>query len=340
MPDPKLPHDPLRKLGGTRRAYVIPERRVLFISVGKNACTSIKWMLAGLAGEDPEDLRPRLGFYPNRDAGVHSRYSWKKTPRLTDIPREMRRGISPENGWMVFAVVRDPRSRLFSAWESKYLLRNPAYVRRMDRSWAPRVPEGPQDVIDDFAKFVFALEADPDHEVFQGDTHFRAQTFVLAEDVVPYSRIYDISQLGTLVSDLTAHVRANGYTGPDLELASFNDTPLTANREVFAGGVREAIEKIYAADFDRFGDWWDFSALERREMTWTRDSIAHVQSLIKAHERIADLAREAKKLKQRNEQLAERNQKLRERNKRLREQVRPSRPGRLSQRVLRRLRRS
>ena len=33
--------------------------------------------------------------------------------------------ISPENGWFVFTVVRHPAARLFSAWQSKLLLREP-----------------------------------------------------------------------------------------------------------------------------------------------------------------------------------------------------------------------
>ena len=55
--------DSLRILGTTRRAYVIPELKLLYISLAKNACTSIKWLMAELAGEDLESLVPasRLG---------------------------------------------------------------------------------------------------------------------------------------------------------------------------------------------------------------------------------------------------------------------------------------
>jgi hypothetical protein len=335
MAEPTVPEDTLRMLGTTRRAYVIPELKLLYISLAKNACTSIKWLMAELAGEDLESLRPTLGFYPNREAGVHNRYIWKKTPRLHEIPPEQRRSISPENGWMVFSVVRDPRTRLFSAWENKYLLRNPAYWSKVDRPWAPRLPTRAEDVIEDFAMFVRELAADPDHEVFQSDAHFREQTFLLAEQYVPYSRIYDISEMRTMVTDLQEHVRAHGYAGPDLVLNNSNDTPLPANREVFAHGVREDIEKIYASDFARFGDQWDFSRMESRELTWTEESFAHVHSVVKANERIADLARAARKVERQNERLRERNAVLEKQVRRLR---RKKRPDAMPRRAMRRLR--
>lgn len=291
--------DSLRILGTTRRAYVIPELKLLYISLAKNACTSIKWLMAELAGEDLPSLVPSAGFFPNREAGIHDRYAWKHTPRLHELPEGMRASISPENGWMIFTVVRDPRSRLFSAWENKYLLRNPAYWRKVDRPWAPRIPTEPQHVIDDFARFVDDIHDNPDHEVFESDAHFRAQTFLLQEYAVPYSHLYDISELSSMVEDLTTHVRAHGYTG-ELGLGNSNDTPLPANREVFAGGVREAIEKLYADDFARFGGAWDFGRIERREMQWTQESFAHVRSIVEGNERIADLARTARRLQHRN----------------------------------------
>jgi len=323
--------DSLRILGTTRRAYVIPDLKLLYISLAKNACTSIKWLMAELAGEDLERLVPKTGFYPNREAGIHDRYAWRKTPRLHELPPGMRPTISPENGWMIFTVLRDPRSRLFSAWENKYLLRNPAYWRKVDRPWAPRIPTDPQQVIDDFGQFVFEIADDLEHEVFQSDAHFRAQTFLLQEYAVPYSHLYDISELSTLVTDLTAHVRAQGFDG-ELRLGKSNDTPLPANREVFAGGVREAIEKLYADDFARFPDAWDFSRMEQREMQWTRESFAHVRSIVEANERIADLARTARRLTKQNAALNKKVADLRATSK-----VTVAAPS-LPERVLRRLR--
>ena len=49
-----------RGLGG--RSYVLPEHKIMFISVAKNACTSVKWLLADLARGDPPPFHGTLAM--------------------------------------------------------------------------------------------------------------------------------------------------------------------------------------------------------------------------------------------------------------------------------------
>lgn len=279
-------HDPLRALGGTRRAFVVPEFKILYISVAKNACTTIKWMIAELAGEDPAQFHLGSGPYVTKDEGIHVRTRWQHTPTLSQIPAELRAEICPDNGWFVFAVVRDPRPRLFSAWQNKFLMRNPAYIQWRDEPWYPRVPQTPQDVVEDFAKFVDLLHTQPDAPVLV-DAHFQPQVPYLAEDVVPYSAIYEIGQLGTLRADLETHVRALGWTG-DVRFGRSNDTPLRATADVFAGPVREQVDAYFHEDLERFGDLWDFSRLESVP-PWSGDAMTGLRAQIALSERICEL---------------------------------------------------
>ena len=278
--------DPLQALGGTRRAYVVPELKLLYISVAKNACTSIKWLLAELAGEDLERFRLGAGPFVSPDEGIHVRRRWQRTPKLNEIPVSLRSQISPENGWFVFGVVRDPRVRLFSAWENKFLLRNPAYSKWRDEPWFPRVPASPEEVAEDFAAFVDVLHKDPDAAVVQ-DAHFLPQSPFLAPDVVPYSRIYEISEMKLLLRDLNAHVTEQGRPG-DLQLRRSNDTPLKATARMFDGEVRGRIEEFYAEDFQRFGHLWDFAKIEAAKK-WTRHDLDELGSRIVLTERINEL---------------------------------------------------
>jgi Sulfotransferase family len=323
MSSPKRHDDPLQGLGTTRRAFVVPDLKIMYFSLAKNACTSMKWMIAELAGEDTERFRPALGFLANRETGIHDRESWQHTPRLSDLSPEDRMKIHPDNGWFVFSVLRDPRSRLFSAWQDKYLLRSPAYRNKWLRPWAPRIPSSPKDVTDDFARFVASRLSDPDHEAFK-DPHFMEQTFLLAEHLVPYSHLYDVSQLTSLKTDLSAHLVRQGHSGR-VTIKRFNDAPLSANGALYEGGVREAIEAIYASDFARFGDLWDFDRIESRAMDWTDASIAHVASVISSNQRITDLAVAAQRLEKRNERLQATNRELHVNNRRLRRTVRRQR---------------
>ena len=42
----------LERKGSRGRTFAVPSARVMFVQVNKNACTSLKWMMAGIAGED------------------------------------------------------------------------------------------------------------------------------------------------------------------------------------------------------------------------------------------------------------------------------------------------
>ena len=151
---------------------------MLYVSTAKNACTSLKWLVAELAGEDLTRFRPGLTAQLNDDAGVHQRNLWQRVPKLNQLSPELRRSIHPDNGWFVFGIVRDPRVRLFSAWESKYLLHDPVYRRWRGESWFPATPSTFDDVVESFARFVALLDKHPDHQVTH-DSHFLSQTKLL-----------------------------------------------------------------------------------------------------------------------------------------------------------------
>ena len=277
---------PLGSLLRRRRAYVVPELRLLYVSLAKNACTSLKWLVAGLAGEDPADFVPRLGFETTFADAVHFRGYWKKVPMLKDLTPGERAAIRPDNGWFVFAVVRDPRVRLFSAWENKFLLSSPKYVGYRDQPWYPRVPESAEQIAEDFAAFVGLLEAEPEHPLHE-DSHFARQTVLLGRGDIPYSRIYDISELGELQADLASHLAVQGRNDPVI-LRHANDTPLVANGRVFEGGVQQSIEKLYADDFDRFGHHWDLERVQKRP-EWSFEALRHAQAVAAHAERIIQL---------------------------------------------------
>lgn len=277
---------PLHALRNRKRGYILADVKVLYVSLAKNACTSLKWMVAELAGEDLSGFAGGLSNAQTPLDRIHLRGQWKHAPMVGQVDPDLQASIRPDNGWFVFAVVRDPRVRLFSAWEDKFLLRNSKFDDLSGEPWYPRYPERPEWIVEDFAKFVAMLHANPDSELF-ADSHFDFQTTLLAEDSVDYTRIYDIAELGELRSDLAAHLEAQGRH--DLpELPHANDTPLRAVGAVFAGGVREQIEEIYARDFDRFGDRWDLSAVEARPM-WSHEALAHAQAVTAMGERITEL---------------------------------------------------
>src|SRR4051794_34431178 len=103
--------------------YVMPAYRAVYVSVPKAACTSLKWLVAGIQGEDPQRFHRSLSREVAPALTIHRRGLWRRTPMLHELPEAELEAVSPENGWFVFAVVRHPAARLWSGWQSKFLLR-------------------------------------------------------------------------------------------------------------------------------------------------------------------------------------------------------------------------
>ena len=99
---PHPDEDPLGQLvhrhGAMWRTYAAVEARVLFVQVNKNACTSLKWMMAAVAGEDLAAFGPSLGAAAGDADDIHDRRQWHRTPRLDQMSPELRAEIHPDNG--------------------------------------------------------------------------------------------------------------------------------------------------------------------------------------------------------------------------------------------------
>lgn len=273
------------------RVYLAMDSKVMYVSVNKNACTSLKWMMADIAGEDLSTFTAGWMPFINDTEAVHNRSLWKASPRLDSLTPEERAEIDPSNGWFIFAVVRDPRLRLFSAWQNKLLIETPNSQRWRNEAWYPRHPVTSDSVVADFAKFVDLFDNQPGHWLRASDAHFRDQVELLAEDVVPYSRVYEIGETAQLLTDLSEHLASLGRP-TDLYTPRSNPTPLRPVASLFDDGVREQIERIYAADFQRFGHRWDFTRVESAK-PWTESELADCENHAVLGKRIAELHRMA-----------------------------------------------
>lgn len=294
-----------------QRIFVLPEWKLVYVSVPKNACTSLKWLIAELGGEDLDALRAGgLNFAPSLEGKIHNRERWQVVPTLRAVDRALWDEITNDDAWLVFGVLRDPRLRLFSAWQDKYLLRNPGYWRTWEESERP-MPTSFEQVAADFTAFCSEMAADPEHPA-RRDGHFVTQSKGLRTDVVPYRRLYDMTELDVLMKDLNEHVAGLGHPG-DLVLGRSNSSPFKPCGALFADGAREDIEKVYADDFAEFGDRWDFSVVEQQPVSWTAASFAHAHALIEVHERLSEVVREARFQRRRADRLKERVVRLRRR---------------------------
>jgi len=286
-----------------KRGYVLPQHKVVYVSTPKAACTSMKWVIAALAGEDLQrfgEVVIRPGTTPA--AIIHPRRFWQRTRQLHNLPRKLLTDIDGANGWHIFAIVRHPTSRLWSAWQDKLLLRDPHMTRKIPESLVPPLPQSTADVTEAFQAFVASM-ADASCEDVMADPHFLPQHLVLAAERMPYTRIYTTAEMDQAMHDLQEWVSANGG-GRVPALQSSNDTPLRPLRSMFTDDVLAKIRDVYAVDFQTWFSEADLvppGTLDDREYAPTQ--LAEVGRLVQRHRRIGQLTTLAERLQQENEAL-------------------------------------
>jgi hypothetical protein len=278
--------------------YVMPRWRAIYVSVNKAACTALKWLVADVQGESRERFHRSLSREVSRTMTIHRRSLWQNTPMAKWMTDEELEPMSPDNGWFIFGVVRHPTARLFSAWQSKLLLREPWWwVDEFgSEPWFPRVPASSDDVVEDFTGFVRAIRQNPEQRVFH-NRHFAPQKGLLAVDRMPYTRIYRTTEIPQLLEDFERHLRAEGWDGDPLTLARANETPLKPIPSLFTPEVLEASRELYRDDFATFGYDDPLPSGVDSSDAYDPAAIAEVGRLVERAERIHDLAVQGQELK-------------------------------------------
>jgi hypothetical protein len=268
---------------------VVPRWKVLYVITPKAACTSLMWMCASLQGEDLAAFRTSLAPQVTRAALIHDFSMWRGTRWLHQLTEAERRQITEDGDWLIFCVTRHPVTRLWSAWQSKLLLREPSFVRRYgSRPWFPRVPQGLTDVAEGFRSFIDALRHEPG--LIDGNQHWRPQAELLRTGSFPYNHIGKVEALGTTLDLLEEHLRRQGWEG-SLAVTRENQTPLPFSVAPPDPETIRTAERIYAQDLELFGyPSIASSPSEEQRPAGTADLLIHAARLIiERNERIGDL---------------------------------------------------
>lgn len=228
-----------------RRMIVLPEHRVLFLPTPKAACTTILWQLARLGGQPLERFADSGLSEVSTALTVHDMSRWEPQFKFSKCTPEKRAEILDDDRWFRFTVVRNPASRVWSAWQSKLLMREPRFVAEWgDRPWFPRLPESPRRVIEDFRAFVLAL-ADPEVD----DAHWTLQCDLLGD--LPFSHIGRTERLSETIAALEAHL-ATLDVEATLEPGRDNRTPLRLPGSAYDDAAAQVLNARYAPDFEAY----------------------------------------------------------------------------------------
>jgi Sulfotransferase family len=265
--------------------------KFVYVPVPKAACTSMLWTLADVQQETAEPLGIASAAAVTRSLLVHEPAFWRRTALLQTLPPAEWSRICGDDEWLIFTITRDPVSRLWSAWQSKLLMREPRFVGAFgDRSWFPRIPRSPRDVVEDFRRFVEALGGD--QALLRADRHWQPQVELLALDRVDFTHVGTASAYARTLDVVEQHLAGQGWRG---RLASRRENATLIGLNALGAvdeDIRHAIESIYADDMRALG-YAGRPAPERSGRAADEHAaqllVACVRAIAARHERVGDL---------------------------------------------------
>jgi hypothetical protein len=230
-------------------SYLSEQHKLLYISTPKVACTSLKWWFADLEGYSQLLSEVKDSNQPDPDLVVHDSFH-KVAPSVTGLMPGLLVQALVSDDYFRFAVVRNPYKRIFSAWQSKLLLREP-YIAdpymKFDFFLMPI--KNKSDIALAFEGFLEHLAS---HESpSDWDPHWAPQVNLLRPDLIAYTNIAQIENTKKLKLELTKHL------GPDIPnpFASrrANESLIPYLPDLITERAAELIKSLYGGDFQTFG---------------------------------------------------------------------------------------
>ena len=222
---------------------VLPQHRLIYVSVPKCASTTIKSALSAL----------ELGVVPPPSKVHTRRYSGLHSP--TQVGLSTFRRLVNSAGTLRFAFVRNPYARLVSAWADKFqnkpLVPGDSFVELYLRHRPcidPALPQGADHTLS-FAQFVAFAVGSANHRI---NAHWQAQDDLLN---MPGMKLDFVGKVETFDKDFT---RVLDHVGADHRLRQaihvfYNASAHGPWPDYYTDALAANVYRAYERDFDRFG---------------------------------------------------------------------------------------
>jgi len=229
-------------------SYLSERHKLFYIATPKVACTTLKWWFAALEGYSQALHEITDSAETDPDLVVHE--SHKVAPRVTGLMPEALSEALTSDSYFRFAVVRNPYTRIFSAWQSKLLLQEPLQIGPyLNCDFFNHPIESAGDIAAAFEGFLEHLASNEAPSYW--DHHWTPQAALLRPDLISYSKLVKIEnaeELGQALAD-----RLGGGVPNPFASRRANESLIPYLPELVTPRSSELIRALYAEDFDTFG---------------------------------------------------------------------------------------
>jgi hypothetical protein len=216
----------------------------MYFEVPKAACTQMKELLRTLEGAPPLKLLAGGLRETRRDMFVHARENIP-LPSLVDLDDKTQREVLESNDFLRMTFVRNPYTRLVSAWKNKVAPCEPAY-EGLYLQIKHRLPEVHSKLLITFDEFVEYLANQSDLRTW--NTHWRRQVDHLFLEALDFSHVGKIEKMG---EGLLLFQRHLGLAEPLLAAGKNVSAPI--GLATYNESLADRVYFLYQADFEKLG---------------------------------------------------------------------------------------
>ena len=244
-----LAHFPHLKAEEVRRrlkysSYVSVDKRYMYFEVPKAACTQMKELLRTLEGAPEIKLFADGAWETRRDMFIHSR-SNVPLPSLVELDDRTQREVLEAPHFLRMTVVRNPYTRLASAWRSKILLCEPA-ARDVYERIKGRLPDFHKKSLVTFGEFIEYLANECDFGTCDG--HWRRQADNTFFPALNFSWVARVERFGEGLRFFEHHL---GLSQP--LIADGRNMSVRIGAAAYTAELADKVYSLYRSDFEIFG---------------------------------------------------------------------------------------
>ena len=216
----------------------------MYFRVPKAGCTGMVELLRMVENAPPIKLFVNEAFETRRDMFVNSRVN-APLPSLVDLDNRTQREVLESSDFLRMTVVRNPYTRVVSAWRNKILVCEPS-VKDDYVAIKGNLPAFRDKSLISFAEFVEYLRTKCDLRTC--DSHWRRQVDHTFFPAMNFSYVGRLEKFGEVLRRFERHLGLSEPLAPHRknESISFGPNPFTQE-------LADKVYTLYQPDFELFG---------------------------------------------------------------------------------------
>lgn len=225
-------------------SFVSLNKRYMYFEVSKAACTQMKELLRTVEDAPPVKLLANCTWQSRRDMYIHARPN-VPLPSLVDLDNKTQREVLESPDFLRMTVVRNPYTRLVSAWRNRVLMCEPGETE-VYLHVKGRLPGIRNKSLVSFEEFIEYLETACDLRTC--NCHWRRQVDHLFFPALNFSHVGKVKELGNTLRRFEQHI---GLQEP--LTAEGRNASLSVGSAAYTQELADRVYRLYRADFEAFG---------------------------------------------------------------------------------------